>query len=72
MEMSTVQMSLIEMKGLADTYARMSESCYRKCIPSVKEAALAVGEMSCVDRCVGKYLDVHALVGHTLNANNNQ
>ena len=68
MEMSQVQMSLIEMKGLADTYLRMSESCYRKCIPSVKEAALAVGEMSCVDRCVSKYLDVHALVGSTLNS----
>ncbi len=70
MELSQVQMSLIEMKGLADTYQRLSESCYRKCIPSVKEAALGVAEISCVDRCVSKYLDVHALVGVTLNSSN--
>jgi import inner membrane translocase subunit TIM10 len=62
-----VQMSLMEMKGLADSYHRMSVSCYRKCIPNVKEAALAVGEMSCIDRCVSKYLDVHAIVGSTLS-----
>jgi mitochondrial import inner membrane translocase subunit TIM10 len=63
-----VQMALVEMKGLADTFSRMSETCYKKCIPSVKEAALAMGEISCVDRCVNKYLDVHALIGTQLQS----
>jgi len=63
-----VQMAVAEMKGMADTFSRMSESCYKKCIPNVKEGALAIGEMSCVDRCVSKYLDVHALVGQQLNS----
>ncbi len=67
-EPSAVTMALVEMKGLADTFSRMSESCYKKCIPNVKEGALAVGEMSCIDRCVSKYLDVHALVGTQLQS----
>ena len=68
MDVSPAQVAIAEMKGLADTFSRMSQSCYRKCIPNVKEAALAVGEMSCVDRCVSKYLDVHAVVGSQLQA----
>ena len=68
MDVTPAQMAIAEMKGMADTFARMSEGCYKKCIPNVKEGALAVGEMSCVDRCVSKYLDVHALVGQQLNS----
>jgi import inner membrane translocase subunit TIM10 len=71
MDVSPVQVAVAEMKGLADTFARMSESCYEKCIPNVKEAALAMGEMSCIDRCVSKYLDVHAVVGQQLHAATN-
>jgi import inner membrane translocase subunit TIM10 len=69
MEVTPVQVAVAEMRGLADTFARMSETCYKKCIPSVKESALTVGEMSCTDRCVSKFLDVHALIGSELNSN---
>ncbi len=34
----------------------MSDSCFRKCVNRYKDADLSVGEMSCTDRCVGKYL----------------
>ncbi len=69
MEVSPTDVAMAEMRGLADTFSRMSETCYQKCIPSVKEAALTVAEMSCTDRCVSKYLDVHAMIGSELNAN---
>ena len=35
---------------------RLVDVCYRKCVVKVKEEDLSVGEMSCCDRCVAKYL----------------
>jgi Tim10/DDP family zinc finger len=35
---------------------RLVDVCYRKCVVKVKEEDLAVGEMTCCDRCVAKYL----------------
>ena len=72
MDVTPVQVAVAEMKGLADTFAKMSETCWKKCIPSVKEGALTVGEMSCTDRCVSKFLDVHALIGAELNSSMQQ
>ena len=69
MDVTPVQVAVAEMRGMADTFAKMSETCYKKCIPNVKESALTVGEMSCTDRCVSKFLDVHAAIGAELNAN---
>jgi len=45
---------------------RMQDSCWTKCIPSMKEEGLSAGEASCVDRCVKKYSGVHAYVGGRL------
>jgi import inner membrane translocase subunit TIM10 len=67
MDVTPVQVAVAEMRGLADTFARMSETCWKKCIPGIKESALSVGEMSCTDRCVSKFLDVHAMIGTELN-----
>ena len=52
--------------GMADCFQKLTDSCYTKCIPNVKEATLQAGEQSCVDRCVSKYLDVHQIVGKEL------
>mmetsp|Transcript_41572 Transcript_41572/g.62816 ORF Transcript_41572/g.62816 Transcript_41572/m.62816 type:complete len:94 (-) Transcript_41572:167-448(-) len=67
-QVSPADMMIAEMKGMADCFARMSESCYSKCIAGVKEEKMSVGEMSCVDRCVMKYLDVHQRVATELQA----
>lgn len=69
MEVSPAEVAVAEMRGLADTFSKMSETCYGKCIPNVKESALTVAEMSCTDRCVSKYLDVHSMIGSELNSN---
>ena len=52
--------------GMADCFQKMSDQCYSKCVPNVKEASLSAGEQSCTDRCVNKYLDVHQIVGKEL------
>ncbi|CAE7641458.1 Tim10 [Symbiodinium sp. CCMP2456] len=67
-QVSPVDMMVAEMKGMADIFFRMQASCYNKCIASVKEEKLSVGEMSCVDRCVNKFMDVHSKVGAELQA----
>lgn len=32
----------------------MSQTCFKKCVVKFHDPDLAVGEMTCVDRCVGK------------------
>ena len=44
----------------------MSDMCFKKCMGAIKEPDLSVGEMSCVDRCVLKYLEVQNTVGMNL------
>mmetsp|Transcript_54269 Transcript_54269/g.141416 ORF Transcript_54269/g.141416 Transcript_54269/m.141416 type:complete len:87 (-) Transcript_54269:100-360(-) len=65
-QVSPGEMMVAEMKGMADCFARMTTCCYGKCIANVREEKMSVGEMSCVDRCVSKYIDVHARVGTEL------
>ena len=34
----------------------MTQLCHKKCIFSNASAEMQVGELSCLDRCVGKYM----------------
>ena len=44
----------------------MTEQCFRKCVPLFKEVNLSVGEATCVDRCVHKYMAAHTKVQEIL------
>lgn len=44
----------------------MSKMCNKKCIITQTDNTLSVGEITCIDRCVGKYLMAQTKVGEVL------
>lgn len=44
----------------------MAKMCSKKCVTKYSDGDLAVGEMTCVDRCVGKYMHAQEIVGAEL------
>jgi import inner membrane translocase subunit TIM10 len=56
--------------GAAVTWwcCRVQKECYAKCVTKVVESDLAIGEMSCIDRCIPKYFEAHMLVQEEFKA----
>mmetsp|Transcript_31746 Transcript_31746/g.46796 ORF Transcript_31746/g.46796 Transcript_31746/m.46796 type:complete len:102 (+) Transcript_31746:136-441(+) len=62
-----------EMEMYTFLFNRMSQTCFEKCLNRKhKEGDLALGEMSCTDRCVAKFLEAQEKVGVILQKANEQ
>jgi import inner membrane translocase subunit TIM10 len=62
-----------EMEMYTDLFNKMSAQCFEKCASRRhKDGELALGEMSCADRCVSKYLEVQTKVGALLQKFNEE
>ena len=55
-----------------DLFNKMGAVCFQKCINSMHDADLTVGEMSCTDRCVFKYMKSQEIVSAKMQAMNEQ
>ena len=53
-------------EAMTEYFNRMIHSCNKKCVVKFNEPDLQVGEMSCVDRCVGKYMQAQERVAEVL------
>lgn len=53
----------VDLDMYTDLYDKMTRMCSKKCIVKYSDGDLQVGEMTCIDRCVGKYMHAHDLVG---------
>jgi Tim10/DDP family zinc finger len=58
---------------IVDLFNKISHSCFSKCVSRKhREPDLALGEMTCTDRCVAKYLEAQQRVGAVLQEANEQ
>ena len=55
------------MEMYSDLFNKMTNVCFRKCASRKhKDTVLHLGETSCLDRCVAKYMDAQKNVGVVL------
>lgn len=56
-----------------DLFNKIASECFQKCASRKhKEPDLSLGEMTCTDRCVSKYLEGQQLIGVVLQKANEQ
>ncbi|CAG8546506.1 12442_t:CDS:2 [Acaulospora morrowiae] len=62
-----------ELEMITDTFYRIVNSCYQKCIPpKYLEGELNKGESVCIDRCVSKFFEVNQKIGEALQKKGQQ
>lgn len=64
----TTQVDVVtaEMAAMAETFRRMTDSCWARCVSDLSQPFLNAGEASCVDRCVKKFQEVCNVVSNKL------
>jgi len=63
--------AVTEMEMYNDLFGKMREVCFSKCLSRKhRDDNLALGEMTCTDRCVSKYMEAHEKVGVILQEAN--
>ncbi|KAG7401668.1 hypothetical protein PHYBOEH_011622 [Phytophthora boehmeriae] len=62
-QQSQLMMAKVEMASYADLFERLSRVCFQKCKFKYNDGQLNVGEMSCIDRCAGKYMQAYSNLG---------
>ena len=62
-----ITIAKIEAEVMTEMFNKMSSSCWKKCVVKQTDGELSVGEMSCVDRCVGKYMQAQEKIGEVLH-----
>mmetsp|Transcript_15885 Transcript_15885/g.32549 ORF Transcript_15885/g.32549 Transcript_15885/m.32549 type:complete len:103 (+) Transcript_15885:135-443(+) len=62
-----------EMEMYTDLFNKIASVCFAKCANRKhKEPDLSLGEMTCTDRCVSKYLEGQQLIGVVLQKANEE
>mmetsp|Transcript_11537 Transcript_11537/g.18517 ORF Transcript_11537/g.18517 Transcript_11537/m.18517 type:complete len:104 (+) Transcript_11537:114-425(+) len=62
-----------EMEMYTDLFNKIASSCFQKCASRRhREPDLSLGEMTCTDRCVSKYLEGQQLIGAVLQKANEE
>ncbi|KAG7342219.1 Tim10/DDP family zinc finger domain containing protein [Nitzschia inconspicua] len=62
-----------ELEMYTDLFNKIAASCFQKCASRRhKEPDLSLGEMTCTDRCVSKYLEGQQLIGMVLQKANEE
>lgn len=60
-----------EMEMYTDLFNKIASSCFKKCSSRKhNDQDLSLGEMTCTDRCVSKYLESQQLIGGVLQKAN--
>ncbi|GLE04835.1 hypothetical protein PINS_up013814 [Pythium insidiosum] len=62
-QQNQLMMAKIEMQSYSDLFERLSRVCFKKCQFKYNDGQLNVGEMSCIDRCSGKYMQAYQALG---------
>lgn len=64
--------TMYQIEAMGDMFSRMSRICFSKCVSKHKDTDLSVAEMTCVDRCVLKYMEATTNIGMKIREQNEQ